>query len=567
VTPSPVTPSPVMPSPVTPSPVMPSPMAPGRGIRRITLHLAPVTATGRALLRAGEHPRLSSATLRPYVGIAGVLLGSIIATLASRVTTFGLADLRGGLQTGFDEGAWITTAFGIGQMVAGVASPYLGAIFGVRRVLLLGILAMFIASLLGPLSPNLHAFMTMQVLGGIGSGTFIPLTISFIVRSLPARLVVYGIAFYAMNSELSQNVAASLEGWYSDHWSWHWIDWQYCVMLPLMFACISFGVPRERINTGLMRDLDWPGIVYAMVASAMLYAGLDQGNRLGWSTSGVVVGLLLGGGMMTLIFMFRELTTARPFLNLPQVLRGNLLLLLLLLAGFRFIILSTAYIIPTYLQTVQNFRELQVGSVLLWIALPQLLIAVPLAELLRRVDGRLVLATGSALIGIACLMGTSLTSQWMTGEFLPSQILQAVGQSFALTALLALIIRSISPTDALAVGSMLQISRLFGGEIGTAFMQTFVRVREQIHSNLVGLHVDASSGFTIDRLSTYRGIVSSHTADLADATARASKLLAGTVAQQASVLSYIDGFTAAAGGAFLCLLLVALMHRPPPSPF
>ena len=48
---------------------------------------------------------------------------------------------------------------------------------------------------------------------------------------------------------------------------------------------------------------------------------------------------------------------------------------MLLLAGFRFIILSTAYIIPTYLQAVQNFRELQVGQVLLWIALPQLVIA------------------------------------------------------------------------------------------------------------------------------------------------------------------------------------------------
>ena len=161
-----------------------------------------------------------------------MLLGSIIATLGSRVTTFGLADLRGGLHAGFDEGAWITTSFGVGQMLVGVASPYLGAIFGVRRVLLLGIVLFFVTSLLGPLSPNLDAFLTMQFLGGVGSGTFIPLTISFIIRSLPARLVIYGISLYAMNSELSQNVAASLEGWYSDHLSWRWIDWQYCVVLP-----------------------------------------------------------------------------------------------------------------------------------------------------------------------------------------------------------------------------------------------------------------------------------------------------------------------------------------------
>ncbi len=534
----------------------------------MSLHLAPVTAAGRALHAIEHlHPRLSADTLRPYIGILGVLLGSIIATLSSRVTSFGLADLRGGLHAGFDEGAWITTAVGIGQMMAGVCSPYLGAIFGVRRMLLLGIVTMFTASLLGPLSPNLHAFIAMQVLGGLGAGTFIPLTISFIIRSLPAKLVIYGLSLYAMNSELSQNVAASLEGWYSDNWSWHWIGWQYCVMLPLMFACISFGVPREKINTGLMRDLDWPGILYAMIGLGLLYAGMDQGNRLGWRNSGLVIGLLLSGGLVCLAFFSRELWTPKPFLNLPKLLRGNLLLLLLLLAGFRFIILSTAYIIPTYLQTVQNFRELQVGSVLLWIALPQLAIALPLATLLRQIDGRWILGLGSLLIATACLISTNLTSLWATDDFLPSQILQAIGQSFALTALLSLIVRTINPADALAIGSLLQISRQFGGEVGTAFMQTFVRVREQIHSNLVGLHVDGSSSLTVDRLATYKAAVGSHTADQAQAAGRAAKLLGTTVTQQASVLSYIDGFQAAAGGAFLCLLLVALMHRPPPSPF
>jgi DHA2 family multidrug resistance protein len=534
----------------------------------MSLHLAPVSATGRALHALTLlHPRLPANSPRCYVGIIGVLLGSIISFLASRVTSFGLADLRGGLHSGFDEGAWITTAFGIGQMVAGVASPYLGAIFGVRRVLLLGMLLMFLTSLLGPLSPNLDAFMAMQVLGGIGSGTFIPLTISFIVRSLPANLVIYGISLYAMNSELSQNVAASLEGWYTDNWSWHWIDWQYCLMVPLMLACIWYGVPREKINTALLRDLDWPGIIYAMIGLGLLYAGLDQGNRLDWSNNGLVIGLLLSGSLITLAFVSRELWTPRPFLNLRKLLQGNLLLLMLLLSGFRFIILSTAYIIPAYLQTVQNFRELQVGSVLLWIALPQLLIALPLANLLRQIDGRWILALGSALIGVACLMATGLTSEWATDDFLPSQILQALGQSFALTALLALIVRSINPADALAIGCLLQISRLFGGEVGTAFMQTFVRVREQIHSNLVGLHVDGTAGLTIDRLTAYGNLVRARTADFGEASGQAAKILATTVAQQASVLSYIDGFTAAAGGAFLCLLLVALMRRPAPSPF
>ena len=201
----------------------------------------------------------------------------------------------------------MTTSFGVGQMMVGVACPYLGAIFSVRRILLHGMALLFIASLLGPLSPNLTAFLTAQFLAGVGSGTFIPLTIGFIVRSLPQRLIVYGLAVYAMNSELSQNVSASLEGWYTENWSWRWIEWQNCIALPLMFACIWYGVPREKINTALLRHLDWPGLVYAGVGFALLYAGLDQGNRLDWNNNGLVNGLLLSGGLLTLAFVVREL--------------------------------------------------------------------------------------------------------------------------------------------------------------------------------------------------------------------------------------------------------------------
>lgn len=82
------------------------------------------------------------------------------------------------------------------------------------------------------------------------------------------------------------------------------------------------------------------------------------------------------------------MTSRRPFFDLRLLMRGNLMILLLLLGGFRFIILSTAYIIPSYLQVVQNFRELQVGPVLLFIAGPQLVLVLPLGWLLARVDGR-----------------------------------------------------------------------------------------------------------------------------------------------------------------------------------
>jgi len=53
----------------------------------------------------------------PWMGLLGVLLGTFISTLTTRLSTFGLADIRGAVHAGFDEGAWITTAQTVGQML------------------------------------------------------------------------------------------------------------------------------------------------------------------------------------------------------------------------------------------------------------------------------------------------------------------------------------------------------------------------------------------------------------------------------------------------------------------
>src|ERR1700731_5234458 len=94
-------------------------------------------------------------TTRPFIGVLAVLLGSIISTLDSRITTFGLADVRGAVHAGFDEGAWITTAFTVGQMLIGPVSAWLGMVFGPRRVLMISGAVFALSNLLLPYSPDL----------------------------------------------------------------------------------------------------------------------------------------------------------------------------------------------------------------------------------------------------------------------------------------------------------------------------------------------------------------------------------------------------------------------------
>jgi len=50
-------------------------------------------------------------TTHPLLGVASVLLGALIATCTGRLMSVGLADIRGALHLGVDEGSWINTTF------------------------------------------------------------------------------------------------------------------------------------------------------------------------------------------------------------------------------------------------------------------------------------------------------------------------------------------------------------------------------------------------------------------------------------------------------------------------
>src|ERR1700688_2363320 len=70
----------------------------------------------------------------PLLGILGVVLGAGIVTLTGRLLTLGTADLKGSLGIGFDDGAWIGSAFNIALMFIGPFTVYLGGLLGDRRL-------------------------------------------------------------------------------------------------------------------------------------------------------------------------------------------------------------------------------------------------------------------------------------------------------------------------------------------------------------------------------------------------------------------------------------------------
>src|SRR3954467_6231436 len=253
----------------------------------------------------------------PAIGVAAVMLGAIISTLNARITTTGLVDIRGALGLGFDEGSWISTVFGAAQMVVTPAAAWMSTVLSTRRVLLWTGAVFAIASVLPPLIRDYHTLIALQFIRGLAVGAFIPAALGFVLRSLAPQWWIWGIAAYAFRFVFSQNSGTAVEAWYSETGHWEWIFWQNAALTPVMMLLTAVAMPRRPVDRDLLSRTDWAGIVYAGVGFGLIYAGLDQGNRLDWLNSGVVTGLLLGGAILVAAFFIHEARAQYPLIHLP----------------------------------------------------------------------------------------------------------------------------------------------------------------------------------------------------------------------------------------------------------
>jgi DHA2 family multidrug resistance protein len=475
-----------------------------------------------------------------------------------------VADIGAALGASVDERAWITTSFSAAQMMMGPIAVWLGLVFGPRRVLLAGAITFGFAELLLPMSSGLNAFLVLHFIAGLGSGTFVPLAIGVVVRNMPKVMWPIGVSVYAMNLEMSLNVAATLEGWHIDHGGWQWIFWQNLPIVLALIVCVYLGIPREPIKHEEKGKGDYWGMAFAGLGFSLVYAALDQGNRLDWSSSGLVVGLFTAGALLLVAFVAHGYRNPRAFIDFSFLAQRNIMPLMVLLVIGRLLVLSSNFIVPQFLTQVAGFRPQQVGQILLWVAIPQLLIGPLVGLALQRIDARIMIGAGMSLILFACLVASRLTSSWSEAEFIPSMLMQALGQTMVLTALIYLTVRHLNPALIITFGAVVQTARLMGGELASALVQTYTRVSTQMHSNLLGAHVLSGGASVAGRLSDFSHGPLARFGVLNPANVpRGLALLSTEVRQQATTMAYADAFLLAAATAVVGIMIVSVLRRPP----
>src|SRR3954449_5888806 len=279
------------------------------------------------IARATAAAMPAEVSTKPLLGILGVVMGAGVVTLTSRMISLGLADFRGLHGFGYDESAWIGTAFDVGLMFIGPFTVYLGGLMGPRRILLTAAALFTLVFIFLPLVHSYSLVIALALLGGLTSGTFYPLTLTFALRNIPLRYLPFTIALYATFVDGAVNIAPSLYGWYRDHLSWHWMFWNSAVIAPVMMICVYFGIPGMPPRKKSGPAPSFVGFLYLSAGLALIFAALQQGQRLDWWRSGEFNAWFWSGSFFLLCALVRRLRGRNPLVALSYLLKWNTVLL------------------------------------------------------------------------------------------------------------------------------------------------------------------------------------------------------------------------------------------------
>ncbi|ORJ25773.1 MFS transporter [Rouxiella badensis] len=509
-------------------------------------------------------------TLRLVIGLIGILIASLFSGLNDRVSDIALADVRGALNISSDPGSWAIGAYQAAEVAAMMLAPWFAMTFSLRRFAI-GVASGFslVAAVL-PYSPNISVFIALRIVQGIFGGALPPLLMTAALRFLPPGIKLYGLSAYALTATFGPNIATTLAAYWTDVVGWQWVFWQVIPPCLLAASMVSYGIPQDPSRFERFKQMDVVGMLTGSSGIALLVLVLQQGERLDWLSSPLIVVMLLSSVGLLSVFFVNEWSHPLPLFKLQMLKRHNLSHGLLTLGGLMTLVLSGSALPSSYMESVQGFRAVQVGPLSLTIGLPQLLLAPLVATVLnfRWIDSRYILLGGLGLIGVSCYGGSHLTESWARENFYWLQIMQAFGQPMAILPVLMGATGVVQPPEGPFASAMFNTVRGLGSVLGTAVVGEFSSQREQFHSNVLLNHAGSVSALLsqpYDGDGTYLAPLNPEGSAV---STEALSAFSSLVKRQATVLGLSDSYLMIIGVAIALALLTVLLPKrayPPQS--
>jgi DHA2 family multidrug resistance protein len=502
------------------------------------------------------------ASLTTWIAVLAAMIGSFMAILNIQITNASLLNIEGGIGTGVDNGSWISTSYLIGEIVVIPLTDYLSRVFSFRRYMLASAALFAVFSVACAFTHDLPSMIAMRGVQGFAGGVLIPMAFTLVLTKLPKSQQPIGLAIFALSVTFAPAIGPTIGGYLTETYGWRTIFFVNVVPTAAMVAALYLTLERQPMQLKLLREGDWAGIFTMAIGLSALQTVLEEGNKDDWFSSPFIQRLAVIALVSLSLFIWIELTTAKPLIRLRLLKQRNFGFGTIAVTLLGFALFGSVYILPAYLGQAQGYNAEQIGEVLAWTGLPQLILIPLVPKLMQRFDTRYIAFTGLMIFAYSCFMNTAMSPDYAGDQLWIPNIVRAIGQAMVLTPLTSVTTGGIPPQDAAAASGISNMLRNLGGAIGTAVLATVITKREQFHSNIIGQSVSLGREEVRNRIAQTTDFFMAHgVPDPAAARQQAIIALGKAVKHQALVMGFSDTFAVIGVVLVLSALAVALTRK------
>jgi MFS transporter, DHA2 family, multidrug resistance protein len=519
----------------------------------------PMTSSARSERNAVGPDRASTAT---WIAVLAAMIGSFMAILNIQITNASLLNIEGGIGTGVDNGSWISTSYLIGEIVVIPMTDYLSRVFSFRRYMLASAALFAVFSVACAFTHDLPSMIAMRGLQGFAGGVLIPMAFTLVLTKLPKPQQPIGLAVFALSVTFAPAIGPTIGGYLTENYGWQTIFFVNVLPTIVMVTALSLTLEKQPMQLKLLREGDWAGILTMAVGLSAFQTVLEEGNKDDWFSSPFILRLALVALVSLALFAWIELTVEKPLIRLRLLARRNFGFGTIAVTLLGFALFGSVYILPAYLGQAQGYNSEQIGAVLAWTGLPQLLLIPLVPKLMQRFDARLIAFTGLMIFAYSCFMNTAMSADYAGDQLWIPNIVRAIGQAMVLTPLTSVTTGDTAPQDAAAASGISNMLRNLGGAVGTAVLATIITKREQFHSNIIGQSVSLGREEVRSRISQLTDFFLAHgVPDPAAAHQQAIIALGKAVKRQALVMGFSDTFAVIAAVLVLAAIAVTFTRK------
>ena len=496
--------------------------------------------------------------------VAGtVLIGTIMAVLDSSVVNVALPDMSGTLGATIEEITWVVTGYILAQVIFMPITALLSSRFGRKNFYVASVVLFTVASMACGLARSMPVMILFRAIQGAGGGVMITVSQAILRESFPPEEQGTAMGLFGVGTVLAPAIGPTLGGWLTDQYSWPWV---FYVNVPIGVVAVLLVLRYVEDPPYLVRQkgrIDWAGLGAMTVGLGAFQLMLEKGQDLDWFQSSVIVWLAVISVVFLAGFIWRELRTSGPAVDL-SLFRNVPFASATALGGVLGMGLYGAlFLLPLFLQEVLGYPAMKSGIALMPRSLA-MAVVMPIGGLLyNRLGPRVLVGTGLAISAYSFWDLAHLTTDTGIWDLMLPQIWQGVGFGMLFVALSTAALSSIPRSRMTAASGLYNVVRQVLGSVGIALAATeLVRSQSKYH-DVLAEHVTPYGAATQDWLQRATAGMMSAGADVVTATGRAIKLLDFRVMRQAIALAYNHVLLLVAALFVISLPLVLLVrgHR------